>query len=293
MIHEQDTRTCTRCQATLAADLFAVDRSKASGHKSWCKTCDSARCRDYYRRKPRKQQTKKPRTRDCETCGAPFDAIKAQRFCCVPCRDKAKRQREAVLDQPCGYCAAIVHRSAREARRYPTAYCDKGCAQRARTLAIHGYTLRIRHWRPPNTRRRDPRYKLRLIQWQPTPPRVWVSGYCAECDTPFVSSQHSARYCSKTCAKRCRRRTNKKARDKRIRSAAKRDRIGHNTLARRDRWRCHICKHKVTRSTWSIDHLVPLSAGGSHTWDNVALAHHRCNSLRSDTGAAQLLLIGQ
>lgn len=32
----------------------------------------------------------------------------------------------------------------------------------------------------------------------------------------------------------------------------------------------------------SIDHIKPLSKGGSHTWDNVQLAHKQCNSIKSD-----------
>ena len=32
----------------------------------------------------------------------------------------------------------------------------------------------------------------------------------------------------------------------------------------------------------SIDHIKPLSKGGSHTWDNVQLVHKRCNSIKSD-----------
>ncbi|MBQ1577059.1 MAG: HNH endonuclease [Oscillospiraceae bacterium] len=33
----------------------------------------------------------------------------------------------------------------------------------------------------------------------------------------------------------------------------------------------------------SIDHVVPLAAGGKHSWDNVRLAHRICNSIKSDS----------
>lgn len=56
--------------------------------------------------------------------------------------------------------------------------------------------------------------------------------------------------------------------------------ITHLEIAERDHWRCHICHKLVTRRNWSLDHLVPLCANGSHTKDNVALAHRRCNSRR-------------
>ena len=32
----------------------------------------------------------------------------------------------------------------------------------------------------------------------------------------------------------------------------------------------------------SIDHIEPLSKGGSHTWENVQLAHKLCNSIKAD-----------
>lgn len=69
--------------------------------------------------------------------------------------------------------------------------------------------------------------------------------------------------------------------------------VNRSEVAERDNWRCHICGQKVTRKNWSLDHLVPLSRGGTHTMDNVALAHLRCN-LRRGRGSlpAQLLLLG-
>lgn len=33
----------------------------------------------------------------------------------------------------------------------------------------------------------------------------------------------------------------------------------------------------------SIDHIIPVSKGGTHTWDNVQLAHVGCNAKKSDT----------
>lgn len=36
----------------------------------------------------------------------------------------------------------------------------------------------------------------------------------------------------------------------------------------------------------SIDHVIPLSRGGTHQWDNVKLAHFFCNSCKSDSIAA-------
>ena len=40
---------------------------------------------------------------------------------------------------------------------------------------------------------------------------------------------------------------------------------------------CCICKSWVQPRHASMDHIHPLSKGGTHTWGNVQLVHLRCN----------------
>lgn len=47
-------------------------------------------------------------------------------------------------------------------------------------------------------------------------------------------------------------------------------------LIDRDNGICQIC-HKPCLESPSIDHIKPVSKGGTHTWDNVQLAHLSCN----------------
>jgi 5-methylcytosine-specific restriction endonuclease McrA len=58
----------------------------------------------------------------------------------------------------------------------------------------------------------------------------------------------------------------------------------------RDRWVCGICRKHVKRLDASIDHLVPVSRGGTNDAANLRLAHLRCNVRRHNRGPAQLLL---
>jgi len=58
---------------------------------------------------------------------------------------------------------------------------------------------------------------------------------------------------------------------------------------------CGICNHKTQPpevwdiwdgKSWmpfapTVDHIIPVSRAGTHTWDNVQLAHALCNSLKS------------
>ena len=46
----------------------------------------------------------------------------------------------------------------------------------------------------------------------------------------------------------------------------------------RDGGRCQYCGKRAE----SIDHVVPRSRGGNHTWDNVVAACGRCNSIKRD-----------
>lgn len=67
-------------------------------------------------------------------------------------------------------------------------------------------------------------------------------------------------------------------------------------LYERDKGVCHICgghcdweDYEKRGDTFiagleypSIDHVIPLAKGGPHSWDNVKLAHHYCNTLKRD-----------
>jgi 5-methylcytosine-specific restriction endonuclease McrA len=52
----------------------------------------------------------------------------------------------------------------------------------------------------------------------------------------------------------------------------------------RDGGRCVYCSAPAT----SLDHVVPRSRGGTHTWDNVVSACARCNHVKADRGIAEL-----
>ena len=69
-------------------------------------------------------------------------------------------------------------------------------------------------------------------------------------------------------------------------------------LYKRDRGKCYICGCQCSFDDWKvskrsgnkypgdtypeIEHMIPISRGGLHSWDNVRLACHRCNALKSD-----------
>ena len=46
---------------------------------------------------------------------------------------------------------------------------------------------------------------------------------------------------------------------------------------------CHVCKDNILApgEFWTIDHIIPLSAGGSNDRVNLAKAHNICNSYKA------------
>lgn len=115
---------------------------------------------------------------------------------------------------------------------------------------------------------------------------------CDACGELFFSARRGAKYCSIQCQRRI---TNALTKDKRLRRIAgalvDKD-IDLQKLYERDEGVCAICgmvcdwdDYEVRDDTFiagnsypSIDHIVPLSRGGKHSWDNVQLACRLCNS---------------
>lgn len=40
---------------------------------------------------------------------------------------------------------------------------------------------------------------------------------------------------------------------------------------------CHICGEPARQDKWELDHCIPLSRGGHHTYENVLVSHSHCN----------------
>lgn len=55
-------------------------------------------------------------------------------------------------------------------------------------------------------------------------------------------------------------------------------------VLRRDRRLCAYCGHRAD----TIDHVVPRSRGGAHSWDNCVACCSRCNSRKADRLLAEI-----
>jgi len=82
---------------------------------------------------------------------------------------------------------------------------------------------------------------------------------------------------------------------KRRKIYAQGDHISALVLFELHAWTCFVCHKKINKFVrcpdWNaatIEHILPISKGGTHTWDNVAPAHYRCNLAKGDSTCEEL-----
>lgn len=118
-----------------------------------------------------------------------------------------------------------------------------------------------------------------------------VDRECKECGVMF-SPEYGAKirtYCSSACSKRHSGRIAKSIRDARIKTT-RREPVSHTKVFKQANWMCAVCGVDTPRemrgsndnSAPELDHIVPLSRGGTHTYDNVQCLCRKCNGEKSD-----------
>lgn len=182
----------------------------------------------------------------------------------------------------CDFCKNIIERSAITIRSKDKIVCPT-CAAAERQ------------------RQQEEKEQQRLQKEREREQRFWEQDFtqsalsfriCPQCGAPHLRT--NALCCSDECS---RKRANSKG-DRRIRRMHKIDKsITLKKLYMRDGGKCWICGDKcdfndcerdangnfIVGITYpSIDHVYPISKGGQHSWDNVRLAHHYCNTLKND-----------
>lgn len=139
---------------------------------------------------------------------------------------------------------------------------------------------------------KDSRKQGVLHRYPPKPKHRTKDKPCRVCGQLIGPRRRT--YCSETCSAHGRI-ENSADRVHRFRLPAKRagDRgITITRLLKRDGPRCYICKRITTKKKRTaqgkrpklmatIDHVVPIAAGGGHTWDNVRVACWKCNAKKS------------
>lgn len=224
--------------------------------------------------------------RTCQHCGVVYKPKHVTRitFCSRECSYTAKAGRKALraLESKSPRVAVCAVCSTEFSRPRANKYCSEEC-------------------RKEIARRKD---RTRCAAEKES-----LTYQCRVCRSAFTRDYGDKRrsYCSDICAaqrKRQAERKYKRGRENHRRRARMLglpyEPVSRIAVAARDSWKCGICRRPISRKAkWpdmmclSLDHIVPMSRGGGHTYSNVQAAHFMCNSLKgAGTADDQLRLIG-
>lgn len=246
--------------------------------------------------------------RFCATCGDRFSfgagRGQARRYCEPSCYPRPKRPTKACDVQGCSnparsntspHCERHYYQVRRtgfllltEAERYDSCqYC--GVATNGRKFCSSRCASRRRRGIPTTARcawcqkEFDPFWKAITcsekcrVLWKRKRSTLYYAKRMAD-DPAFVLKVRSREY----------------ARKARKRVAFIED-VDRDAVMDRDRWRCHLCGQPIPKSAkWpnpkfgTLDHVLPLSAGGAHSYANVKAAHLSCNCSKGARPAGQM-----
>lgn len=201
----------------------------------------------------------------CPCCGREFYPFERDtKFCSWEC--SVKGQARKVPDP------ALI-RAREEAQKAKAAYKAAKAAERAAEREA-----------VQRTRRLERQKKLRK--------------FCPICKKVFISKSIDRVYCSQKCASRVYS-SNAEHRRRLLThdNGCYEPGLSWRKVFSRDKGICYLCGKAVDTADFtmrgnvfiaganypSIDHVIPLSLGGTHTLDNIRLAHCWCNTIKSNT----------
>ena len=220
----------------------------------------------------------------CAICGKEFDATCGKtKYCSKTCRSHARykktreEQRSAIKD-----AEKIIR------YYYERGLHDIDIAKRIGYSKTHVRNIRLTLGLPrqvSKSRLKKEKIKLKNAQME--------FRFCNKCGKVFYPIRVNQKFCSKTCEKITNRSINE-IKKKRIRKYIddKTDNISLWAVYEKYHGLCYLCGercdpedyewkngHKNVHGNYpSREHVIPISKGGSHTWENVRLAHIKCNS---------------
>lgn len=196
--------------------------------------------------------------------------------------------KRTTYDRNCNYCGTPF-----TTRSKGTLSCSVSCG--------HWF----RHHGPALTSKELVRTTPRRPERAPSEPahirtaRRLTSGQCRVCESWFVSLHLDV-----TCSARCKevkdRELKRQHKDKRraVKAEAYRADVHRRRVFEADGYRCHLCKRKTDPAKAAphpraptIDHVIPLSKGGTHEPSNCRTACFLCNSSKGDRGGGEQLLL--
>lgn len=227
------------------------------------------------------ERQKKKHKRICKKCNKRFNtSIKNDEFCGMDCSNNYIMKRECIS---CGN----IFKGTRRVK-----YCSEECRKEIRVCPVCNEKFK----ELPHSK---------TIYCSDNCHKESISLYrsnCIECGTRFKGRKSRANlFCSRECYHKSLgnngwvpHKTINSTTDYGSKKRAKKygvevENINIKEVFERDEWVCGICNEKVDKNipypnsqSASLDHVIPMSKGGGHTYDNVQLSHLRCNLRKSN-----------
>jgi 5-methylcytosine-specific restriction endonuclease McrA len=306
MADAHSTHTCEVCGSLFIRKLNKNGTQRKTKHTVCSNTCYALKANGKYRIPLRAGE------RACTSCGTLFIAKANQKHCSGKCRNGTTmtrgQYRESVKAASknnfvCINCGKPAYRrlsGTNKKRGHENKYCSRECLKSFYAKARDDAERLIHSVRRLVSKEIKAIRSLGKSKYKPTKKRC----FCGKCGAMYIASLGGGLH--KQFCDACREETKKSA--KRVAKAARRARkkgaeyepVNPLKVFERDGWRCQLCgvkTPKTKRGTYSdqapeLDHIIPLSAGGSHSYLNTQCACRRCNQEKSDKPMGQLLLIG-
>ena len=261
-----------------------------------------------------------PLPRACECCGATFTPSSGrqvrQRFCGKKCKDKKAR----LPNTTCPVCRkGFYKRAAQPNRKTCSARCWSALVSRKRgPVSVTRYRAAcdkcgVLHWSNILNKvrcdacKRAPAYleprncTICGVLWQPLVRNAFGHrGLCGEASC-LAAHEELVRQRKRDGRNRSRRiHGNKSTHRKRARHyGVYYEPIDVKFVFNRDRWHCKICGVSTPKrlrgscepNAPELDHIIPLSLGGAHAYDNVQCACRACNGAKGNSKAIGQLLM--
>lgn len=225
----------------------------------------------------------------------------------VKLRNRLIRQPSKNTACTCEFCGSVKiagdaqSRSVRKGRRF---FCDQDCSWNWKS--IHYASESFEHFEKSRKATRDRKQKQReisrrlaesrrmekiernKIKREEQKQKGWIT--CTVCSKTVWSESHSSRrrFCSESCKKDAGR-VYSGNRCRLLRQRSFGAVITLQKLFIRDGKRCKACGTRCVKpegynqpNEANIDHIMPLSKGGLHTWSNVQLPCRTCNIAKSN-----------
>jgi HNH endonuclease len=116
-----------------------------------------------------------------------------------------------------------------------------------------------------------------------------MSSRCMFCTKEFTKIHPSHKTCSVTCNRRSQNQSPSRIARRQLYKSLNTGPVSRISIYERDHWVCGLCSIPVDRhilypdpQSASLDHVMPLSKGGTNDPENLQLAHLGCNKAKKD-----------